>query len=358
MPVDIYEKKILKGYKPLVYIQNNLYLYKKGELYLLNGNHLEKVSRLCSTSWKDTNRFLIRLFRREPKYAVPIADNRLLIAMRRKIFLFDAKKKEVSCLVDMRKGFSDPLNICPGTDKWLAIWGDYGQNTERDTIYVYGLKENMTVEIIATFEAGKIRHIHNIIPKLSGGYYIFTGDQEKEAGIYQCDSNFEVIEPVKVGKQKYRAVVGFDTEQGLLYATDAVNEQNYIYILKDGEESKIVTDINGSCIYGCRMGKGYLFSTTVEPDENNRGVFSWISSKRGKGILSNDAHLIYVTEKLKCKVILKYRKDIFPMKLMQYGSIQFPHGMGNDIWIYPFAVKKRDGVAVNLNRYELLKEWK
>lgn len=354
--ISINATRILKDYKPLAHLQNVLYLHKKGRLYSLEGDQPEEVARLYATNWKDTNRLLMRLFRREPKYAVPIAENKLLIAMRRKIFLFDVEKKDVSFVTDVREGFSDPLNICPCSGKWLAIWGDYGQNPEHNEINIYGLKTDTTVEIIATFAAGKIRHIHNIIPKRDGGYYIFTGDQEKEAGIYQCDESFSLIEPIKVGKQKYRAVVGFDTEQGLLYATDAVNEQNYIYILRNGSEPEIVTELNGSCIYGCRIEQGYLFSTTVEPDENNRGITSWISSKKGKGILSNDSHLVFIDKNLKSDVVLKYKKDILPMKLMQYGSIQFPRGTGKDIWIYPVALKGVDGAAVKLERSCLAKE--
>ena len=229
--------------------------------------------------------------------------------------------------------------------KWLAVWGDYGQNKEHAPIYIYGLKKDLTVETIAAFEAGKIRHIHNIIHRRSGGYYIFTGDQEENAGIYQCDSDFRLIKPVKTGKQMYRAVVGFDTDKGLLYATDAVNEQNYIYLLEDGKKPQVITKLNGSCIYGCKIRNNYLFSTTVEPDENNRGITSWISSKRGEGILSDEVHLVCVDENLKSSVVTKFEKDFFPMKLMQYGSIQFLHGDGQDMWIYPVAVKRADGRA-------------
>lgn len=335
----------MKGFKPLAYLQNKIYFYKRGRLYLLDDNGLKEVTRLFQTGWKDSTRFFVRLFRREPKYAVPLEDNKLLIVYKRKLFLFEPVKKTLTCIANARDGFSDPLNICVTSGKWLAVWGDYGQNKEHAPIYIYGLKKDLTVETIAAFEAGKIRHIHNIIHRRSGGYYIFTGDQEENAGIYQCDSDFRLIKPVKTGKQMYRAVVGFDTDKGLLYATDAVNEQNYIYLLEDGKKPQVITKLNGSCIYGCKIRNNYLFSTTVEPDENNRGITSWISSKRGEGILSDEVHLVCVDENLKSSVVTKFEKDFFPMKLMQYGSIQFLHGDGQDMWIYPVAVKRADGRA-------------
>lgn len=106
------------------------------------------------------------------------------------------------------------------------MWGDYGSNAEYDEIYVYGLTVELVVEKIYKFEAGMVRHIHNIVAKRNGdGYYIFTGDQESTAGIYESDNQFHTVMPKKVGEQRYMAVVGFDTKKRLLYVTDAVNEK-------------------------------------------------------------------------------------------------------------------------------------
>lgn len=331
---------------PLAVLGNQIILYKKGMIYFLNEKQLNELCRLYAASWKDTNRILVRLFRREPKYAVSLDADRILIAAKKKIFLVNIRTKEKRVVIASRKGFSDPLNICPVSGKWLAIWGDYGTNEAHGEVYIYGLTSEMTVERIYRFEAGAVRHIHNIVPKKGGGYYIFTGDWEENAGIYESDSDFRMVVPKKTGEQRYRAVIGFDTVQGLLFATDAVNEENYIYILKKGEEIVPVRRLNGSCIYGTQFNAGYLFSTTVEPDENKRGVLSWFSRKRGAGILTNDVELVYVDNDLNCKVLRKYKKDFWPMKLMQYGKILFPYGnFGDRVLIYPVAVKKFDGIA-------------
>ena len=70
-----------------------------------------------------------------------------------------------------------------------------------------------------------------------------------------------------------------------------------------------ITPINGSCIYATRYSTGYVFSTTVESEESNGNkIFSLLSTKRGKGILSDDVHLIYVSSQLKAKIIGVYKK--------------------------------------------------
>lgn len=336
----------LSGYKPLCYIKGTLYLYRKGYVYRLVENQPEKVIQVYSSTTKESLRVLTRLFRTEPKYAVPINESQMLLVGHRAIKAVDVKKQVVEDISSSREGFSDPLNICAGSEKWVALWGDYGPNAEHDSINIYGLTKDSKVEIVYSFKSGQVRHIHNIIPKLSGGYYVFTGDQEKGAGIYNANASFDQVEPVKIGQQQYRSVVGFDTPKGLLYATDAVNEKNYVYLFDGKGEPQKICALNGSCIYGTEFQGKYYFSTTVEPDENNRGVTSWISSKRGEGILSDEVYLVEIDEEMKFKTIEKFKKDALPMKLMQYGAIQFPKGITDELWCYPVAVKKYDGKAL------------
>lgn len=345
MGVRIVEQ--INDYKPLVFMDDALILYRKGSLFVYRKNEISNLITVGEVSWKDNLRPLNRLFRREPKLAVPIDDKKLLMVYQKKVIIVNFGSNEIIELITPREGFSDPLNICTTTGNWMAVWGDYGSNNEHLSVNIYGLKQDCTVDTVFTFPAGDVRHIHNIIP-YPGGYYIFTGDNEPTAGIYKADVSFQNVVPVATGEQKYRAVVGFVTDEGLLYATDAVNEQNYIYMLKENGQLETVSPLNGSCIYGKQYRENYWFSTTVEPDESNRGVLSWVSRKRGAGILSDDVHLVKVSKDKKTDIVMKLRKDIYPMKLMQYGSIQFPSGKSDEIWVHPVAVRKYDGNAAHL----------
>ena len=160
----------LPGYKPLCYIKKTLYLYRKGFIYGLVGNQPEKVVRAYSNTTKESLRVLARLFRTEPKYAAPINESQMLLVGHRAIKVVDVEKQDVEDISSSREGFSDPLNICVGREKWVALWGDYGSNTEHDSVSIYGLTKKKKVETVYTFERGQVRHIHNIIPKLSGGH--------------------------------------------------------------------------------------------------------------------------------------------------------------------------------------------
>lgn len=343
---------MFKGYKPLVHTEAGLVLYNKGTLWLYADQKIQLFMRLRGSNWKDGSRLFVRLFRREPKTAVAV-QKKILLCWNRKIDYIDAETKRCTTVFSVREGFSDVLNICPvENDEYIAFWGDYGSNAQREAVYIYGMKVDGKVDILHTFSAGTIRHVHNIIPKKTGGFYILTGDTEETAGIYTADELFRNVEPVALDKQQYRVVVAFDTEQGLLYATDAVNEPNHIYLLTGDGACREIAGINGSCIYGTKYGADYLFSTTVEPDENNRGIFSWLSYRRGKGILSDEVHLISVTEQLEVSLLVDFRKDLLPMKLFQYGSIQFPQGESDSLWIYPVAVRQSDGTAMMIEGSE------
>lgn len=350
--MNVIQNTIIKEYKALIVKNDTIILYKCGKLFLFKNGEIEFLIEVRKTKWLDRFRITKRLFRKEPKYAKEIFEGGIILVWNRHIYLVDLNKNNIQIISNSREGFSDPLNVCipHKISKYIAIWGDYGSNLEHKEVCIYGLDNSYNVEIIYTFAAGTIRHIHNIIPKNKEGYYIFTGDTEELAGIYETTEKFDEVVPLAIGKQKFRAVVGFETSNGLLYATDAVNEKNYIYLLQQ-KEIKEIAAINGSCIYGIRHGDKFIFSTVVEPDEQCEGLMSYFSYKRGKGILSNSVDLVLVDKELKAKTILSYKKDILPMKLFQYGSIQFPSRgymrEENSLFaIYPVAVKRFDGNTI------------
>ena len=158
----------LPGYKPLCYIKGTLYLYRKGYIYRLVENQPEKVIQVYSSTAKESLRVLARLFRTEPKYAVPINESQMLLVGHRAIKAVDVEKQVVEDISSSKEGFSDPLNICAGSGKWVALWGDYGSNAEHDSINIYGLTQENKVETVYSFKSGQVRHIHNISPKRSG----------------------------------------------------------------------------------------------------------------------------------------------------------------------------------------------
>ena len=282
-------------------------------------------------------RILTRLFRLEPRDIEKLSENRYVICALHKIWLLNIHDGSIKELASNRKGWSDPLNFC--TDGVNVYWGDYGNNPKRDDVNIYKIDQNLKITIIYKFDAGFIRHIHNIIwDDTCKCFYLFTGDKELHSGIYMADKDWNYVNPIAVGSQKYRAVVGFPTEGCIIYATDSVESQNNIYMIRNGEVQAI-SPFPGSCIYGCETKTHFVFSSTVEPSEG-RSFWKMFSYKLGAGINDRYSHLITVRKgDLKVDEKLKLKKDPLPMKLFQYGTIMFPKGQNNyeDLLYYSMA---------------------
>ncbi len=352
--------KCIKGYKPLHITNREILLYRKGAIYSydkrthkisktlhLNNNFVEKI--------KESNRLFSRLFRTNIRTSIMVNDSEMLFVKDKALYLASFTNENITKICNFREGFTNPLNICAPLDnsKLVAIFGDYGDNPKREKVNIYGVFNDYTVKKLFSFPENSIRHVHNIIrDSINNCYYVLTGDNEKDAGIYIIDHTFTKIKPIFVGSQKFRAVCGFVTERGLIYATDSVTEQNYIYLLKwnnQTPEIEVITKINGSCIYATQNKQGHFFSTTVESEESKGNKFmDFLSMKKGTGILSDEVHLILVKEDLSVITFDVYQKDKLPYKLFQYGSIKFPKGQEDQesLVAYPCSVKEREGSTV------------
>lgn len=292
-------------------------------------------------------RLFRRLLRLEPRCAERLDENRYVVCHAHKVWLLDVKQKSFTILQDSREGFSNPLNLC--SDGRNVYWGDYGDNAFREEVNIYRVSLSQKVEIVYSFPKGAIRHIHNVVwDAVHKRFFILTGDLEEQSGIYVADSEWKDVKAVVTGSQQYRAVVAFPCGDGLIYATDSVAEENNIYLLLNGEV-KILAPFPGSCIYGTETKDYYVFSSTVEPPEG-RGLMDMFSYKLGAGIKDRYSHLIAVRKSdLKVQEVLKLKKDVWPMKLFQYGAIMFPKGQekSDELW-YNIVACKGDGCAKRL----------
>ena len=299
------------------------------------------------TSLLSQSRILSRLKRLEPKCAGRLSETEFVVSLLRSIWLVDIQKGTCEKICENPEGFSEVINFCSTKDG--VFWGDYGRNDQLKAVTVYCLEADKQVKPIYTFEAGKVRHIHNIVED-GEGFLLFVGDNEEKAGIYRVNSDWTEVQPWKTGQQKYRAVVGWPYQGGVLYATDSVETENHIrYISADGAEKELAA-LNGSCIYGCETKDYYLFSTTVEPHEGG-GKLSLIFEKLGGGIKSRDVTIMAVSKNdLTVRQVASYKKDGWPMKLFQYGRCIFAGGQQNtnSVWCSPVACKKIDGKSIKI----------
>lgn len=333
--------------QPIAVLKNGEIITNRGPFFYLhkNGKRLpfSHLDMGIADSIKSTVPFLRRIFRQEVR-CYCINEDKVYFFKNRKFYQLILYNKKIEQIDKLGKSVSMPLHITPGRDKYQVIWGDYGGNPEHHQVNIYGLADNGEIRIIYSFPRNTIRHVHNIVQDNENGYFIFTGDNEECAGIYYANLEFTQVIPICIGSQDARAVVGFPVKEGLLYATDSVEQKNHIYLLNKDENWKpyLISSLSGSCIYGTAAGDGWYFSTTVESGESTGKIRDYLSIKRGKGILTDHVELIYVDKKYTVNKIISLKKDLFPYKLFQYGSIRFAvtEDKSENIYIYPMATKK------------------
>ena len=354
---------LVYGYKPLCVLQNELLVFKNFIFYRMKiaDNTLTKVCSVKISFWRKylgKLRYAERLLRLQPKCTIQLNQKYFIIAFLKKIYCLDILSGNLLEIFKCREGFSDILNFCHYSEngKNFILFGEYGSNPERKEVKIYRISDDLNVREVYSFKPGEIRHIHNIVfNQIKSELYILTGDNEATSGIYRTDLNFSEVVPIVIGQQKYRSVVAFPVEKGLLYATDSVMEQNYIYLLNwDEGQVKVtkITELNGSCIYGVQNMSGYWFSTTVESMETKGNRWKALfSNKLGTGILSRKVEVILVTKDLRAEKRFDLKKDFLPMKLFQYGCINFPTNMENraDLFCYPIAVTQYDNTIVRIS---------
>lgn len=345
-------ERIVKG--RLIYLINDTQglLFKSLAFYVvdLTNGERELIGKLPTCAKKKALscfRLTERLFRLEPKCAARLDEYRFVVCVLSKLWVLDVQKRSVIKLIEMRHGYS-VLNFCERDG--FVYWGDYGANPNHDEINIYRLDRDLNISIVYTFPRNSIRHIHGII-KDGDGFIVMVGDNESQAGIYRVNGDWAEVKPWKTGEQKYRAVVGFPFDGGLLYATDSVESENHLRLIgAEGDERDLVT-INGSCIYGCETKDYFIFSTTVESHEGG-GWRKLLSNELGGGIKSLYVHIIAVGKSdLNIRILKKSRKDIWPIKLFQYGMAVFPKRQEKSIdgvWFYNIATKKNDGKTLYL----------
>ena len=254
---------------------------------------------------------------------------------------------------------NNPLHPCKiqgleGFDDGV-YYGEYTGNLDKSSVSVYKRNANTGIwKPVFSFNRGQINHIHNIVPDyINQQMLILTGDTDSASGIWSAKENFSTVEPLLIGKQEYRSCSLFPVEQGFIYATDAPLDTNYIFhskLIKGKWKTKKLYELQGSVIYSIENNGFYYFSTTVEPDSNIKGKRFLITNKLGLGIKDRNVNVIAGNLDEGFRVIIKYRKDIYPMGLCQFGAVHFTNLKENQVILHPIAVKDVENNLIILKR--------
>lgn len=323
---------LMKDRRLIAYHKGNLVVYKEdgkeNAIVHLPMSTLKKF--LCN--W----RILERALHTDVRWAREIDKNTVLFLFKKCIYTVNLENGLV------KKDFSgfrgNPFSITQVDNEFYI--GDYGGNNGRAPVNVYKRSEDGKWNVVYSFPEKSIRHIHNII-NVDYGFYILTGDEDQESGIWWTDKAFARVKPVLLGSQQYRCCQLFKEKDNIYYLTDAPSEQNYLYKLKNSGTVKI-DKIPGTCIYGTNAFGGLLFSTTVEPEAHAKNrIEYWLTRKPGYGINGKNAFIMFLKNgnisKIGC-----FEHDSKPLRLLQYATVYFSYGCESIIFCTPYSVKKED----------------
>lgn len=290
-----------------------------------------------------------RMFRYGPRASLAVDTNLFIYSDHGSIFEYDVIANKVSMVHRFNRGMNNPLSFCARYDVdgniVDVLYGEYIQNAGRGPVSVYR-KYGHRWRRVYTFQSDAITHIHNLVyDKYRDRYIILTGDEDRDSGIWEADSEFKNVRPIVLGKQMYRSCVLYPAAEGLYYATDTPLEQNWVYKLseKGGRVNlEKICGIPGPCIFGkAENGEIYL-ATSVEGDPSLSKWRYRLSSKPGPGVKDRYVHIIKIDLHGKEQEICKFEKDVYPMGLFQFGNAVFADNSSknNDkIYVCPQSVK-------------------
>ncbi len=298
-----------------------------------------------------------RLLRLDPRCGLFISGDTALVCCHGRIFRLGLSTRTICEEHRFRPGMSSPLSLTlvkdnPGFDD-CVVYGDYiNDNAENETTLYCRSLQNPAWAPVFSFASGRVKHVHTVLscPQRES-LIVFTGDSDTESGIWEIEKGFRHARQIVGGSQQFRACVGFVTESGIVYATDAPNEPNALFFCDfDGGSRRKLADLAGPAIYGAELPGGrYVFSTSVEPARES-GLLSWLSYRRGRGVRDNRSHVYLVESGTQVKEIFSAKKDWLPMRLFGYGTFQFPAGSDGKVRASGQALSGLNGKTVLLSR--------
>ncbi len=344
---------------PICFFPNgNLVCYRYGMLYVLEEGKIVGKYRLFSSFEERVlakSKLYYRLKRLGIRTAIALDDDNILISVKNVLYEYCFSKNSLS------KGYTLPVGIRPlifTNVKELkgfadgVVFGGYLGNSMKKPVNIYRRVSTNDWEVVHTFAQGEINHIHNIVAdKYRECLWVFTGDFDDAAAIWKVSDDFNKVEKICGGNQKYRACVVFPIKEGLLYATDTPFANNHIYVWNVHTlQLRSIGEIAGSCIYGCKWKNQYVLSSTVEPDGRNQSLKGLLfNRKRGSGIKDDSVHLYCGDCENGFREIYSAKKDYLPF-IFQFGVFKFPNGVNNSDTLYfqPIATKKNDVALMDI----------
>ena len=349
----------IKGYKALLYLGDKIVLARLNKIFLANLD-LEKFDYVCTVGVTNiliriisNFRLMRRLFRLELGPVVALNEKDcFLVFYRNQVFHVNA----ALCLaspeyIPQMKHRPLQLAISKASETAGSIYcGEYTSNFEYGPVNIYKRAVTGKWDVIYKFPSGQINHVHGIFEDVARScFYILTGDFDQGAGIWVSNPSFTEVKPLVRAGQDSRACWILPWKDRLVFATDQQASCNYLFEIDGLNEiavSKRLPIVGSSICFSNNHPNLIIFSTTVEPDSNNKfSVWSLFLTQRAAGILSDKSCIYAGTPDKGFEIIFSDKKDCLPFGLFQFGNISFPIGDSSDkafLHFYCTALKNSD----------------
>ena len=292
--------------------------------------------------------------------AVSACGNSLYLAIKDEIYRIDLTTGEAGLDFTIPGGMSLlTLAVVVANERAGICFGEYSANGGKRPVCVWrrSTADKPDWERLPLFPAGEIEHIHAIRQLGSGDVAILTGDFDNAASMWLCSPEFNELRRWSPPGQTYRACWLWEApDGGCWWATDSQFEANRLMRVDSGAsiaDASIVSPLPGSAIYSAQGDRHFAFSTTVEPGATtgNR-IWDLLTRKPGPGINGDEA-AVYVIGDNQLTELLRAPKDVWPLRLAQFGSFQFPAGRlpSGRVYAYGVAVEGFDNVCLSLREH-------
>lgn len=344
--------KSLKGYKPLA-CRKDLLILSKGRTLYFSDLNLIKIRKICSLPKRKRTdsiprvRLVERVLRQSIGSFLFTGESSGLVVRNSDIFRLDLNNGNLfheMTVPDGKKILA--LSYIPNWSETndMVVFGEYSENVHMDVVNVWGrkVKNDAGWEVLFSFAAGLINHIHSIVaaPEL-GGVIMLTGDFDHAAGMWLYLPSTGELKPLLVGSQEYRATWLHRLGANYMYATDSqlvTNSLCNVLLQQDGGAVSRIADIEGSSIY-VGYGKDICyFSSTVEPGApSGRFIRDVFARDIGSGIRSDNAYIYSFDAISGLFPIFFDKKDRWPPRLAQFGTFSFPSGLMPEGYLYAYG---------------------
>jgi hypothetical protein len=308
-------------------LYNKIFITKDGhDTYLL----------LPRDGWKSIfslTRLSRRALRLDKCNVIPVKDD-LVVIRQGQVYYYDSIIRRLSPTLKLRNCRNILHQSMLVTDKGELFFGEYGNNASRKEVPVYRSQDwGRTWEVIFTFPAGKIKHVHGCFwDPYELKIWVFTGDFAGECHALCVDTDFKQIEWIGNGQQDYRMCNAFFEDDSIHWIMDSQSEESYhVRMDRSTRQIKKISRFPGPVWYIKKLTDGFYLAATAQ--------------EIGPGVLDNYAHVLVSKDLSHWEDILQFKHDGFPKRFFKFGVIGFADGPQTSQGFYMFgeALQNMDG---------------